>query len=96
MIPFQVLVVLSSTGAAVSNVLIEDVAIVSKDGKPTVQVNFYMPRTRHGVCNNVTVRGIRSEGSWADGLNVHGDVFVRGAVHVRAHVCMDRMSCVSV
>lgn len=62
----------NADGAAVSNVLIEDVAIAAKDGKPTVQVNFYMPRTRHGACNNVTVRGISSEGSWADGLNVHG------------------------
>jgi hypothetical protein len=59
-------------GSAVSNVLIEDVEIAIVEGKPNVQVNFYMARTRHGVSNNITVRGLRSQGSWADGLNVHG------------------------
>ena len=57
----------SADGAAVSNVLIENIAIASKNNKPTVQVNLWMPQTRHGRSNNVTVRNLSSSGSWADG-----------------------------
>eukprot|EP00931_Biecheleriopsis_adriatica_P059481 TRINITY_DN35599_c0_g1_i1.p1 TRINITY_DN35599_c0_g1~~TRINITY_DN35599_c0_g1_i1.p1 ORF type:complete len:434 (+),score=60.17 TRINITY_DN35599_c0_g1_i1:58-1359(+) len=62
----------TGNGAAVSNVLVEDVDIALQDGKPTVQNNFWMAKTRVGACNNVTVRHMRSNGSWADGINVHG------------------------
>eukprot|EP01052_Picozoa_sp_SAG31_P008121 SAG31_NODE_402_length_16197_cov_5.262425_9_plen_790_part_00 len=60
-------------GAAVSNVLVENIEVLAtNDGLPSVNVNFWMPETRFGVCNNVTVRNLSSHGSWADGLNVHG------------------------
>merc|ERR1712110_916339 len=34
---------------------------------------FWMPRTRSVPSRNVVVRGLVTNGTWADGLNIHGD-----------------------
>jgi hypothetical protein len=64
----------------VHNATVEDIT-VAKDGTQNV---FWMPQTRPGVpvSHDVTVRNIRSNGTWADGINVHGS-----HVNVRVEGC---------
>lgn len=55
----------------VSNVLVEDVEVAAH----TTQTAVWMPLNPPGnrSCSNITFRGIMSEGTWADGVNVHGE-----------------------
>merc|ERR1712100_280385 len=59
--------------------LMEDISIE----KDTTQMGFWMPQTRGRACQNVTVRNLRVEGSWADGVNIHGshsDVLIADSI----------------
>jgi len=65
----------------VSNVVIEDIDFPAKQQ----QLMLYMPQTAKGkkVTSNVIVRNLRSNGTLADGLNIHGahkDVLVESCV----------------
>jgi hypothetical protein len=64
-------------GEGVRDILVTDVTI----GNGTTQNGFWMPQTRSIPCDNVTVRGLRVTGTWADGVNIHGshtNVLVEG------------------
>jgi hypothetical protein len=55
-------------GEGVRDVLVTDVRVANG----TTQNGFWMPQTRSIPCENVTVRGLVTSGTWADGVNVHG------------------------
>jgi len=58
------------TGQGAENVTVEDVSIEEF----TVQQVFFAPPTKRGakVSKDITVRNIRCNGTWADGMNFHG------------------------
>lgn len=65
----------------VKNVLVEDVAVEAY----TTQTLVWVPLTPPGnqTCMNLTFRGLHSNGTWADGVNIHGehtDVVVENTV----------------
>ena len=57
-------------GNGVRNATVEDITVEPY----TTQNLFYMPPTQAGarVSRDITVRGLRANGTWADGVNVHG------------------------
>lgn len=57
-------------GRGASNVVIEDIDITPV----TVQCMVYMPQTAKNkkVSSGITIRSVRSTGTWADGINIHG------------------------
>eukprot|EP01052_Picozoa_sp_SAG31_P050612 SAG31_NODE_11628_length_1011_cov_1.710526_1_plen_273_part_10 len=57
-------------GNGVRNATVEDITVEAY----TTQNLFYMPPTQAGarVSRDITVRGLRANGTWADGMNVHG------------------------
>ena len=57
-------------GNGVRNATVEDITVEAY----TTQNLFYMPPTQAGarVSRDIIVRGLRTNGTWADGMNVHG------------------------
>ena len=55
-------------GEGVRDILVTDVSVANG----TTQNGFWMPETRSVPCENVTVRGLVTSGTWADGVNIHG------------------------
>jgi hypothetical protein len=66
-------------GVGVHDSMVEDVTVE----KDTTQTAFWMPQTRSIPCRNVTLRGLETNGTWADGVNIHGShagVLVEGCI----------------
>jgi hypothetical protein len=59
-----------SGGNGVRNATVEDVSVEAF----TTQNLFYMPPTQAGarISRDITIRGLHANGTWADGMNVHG------------------------
>ena len=59
-----------NNGHGVRNATVEDVTVEPY----TVQNMFFIAPTRHGarVSRDITVRAMRVNGTWADGVNIHG------------------------
>lgn len=74
-----------NSGHGVRNATVEDVTV-----EPfTTQNLFFMAPTKQGarVSSHVTARNLRSNGTWADGVNIHGEhanVLVEGCTVVDA------------
>jgi hypothetical protein len=62
--------IVTGDGNGVSNVLIEDIVVMDY----TVQSMVLMPQTPRGkrFSSDIVIRNLRTNGTWADGINIHG------------------------